>query len=62
MTPIEAEVLSPAEACVLLGNICRATLDKYTKLGKIPCIRLGRKVLYRREDLLGLARTENKED
>jgi excisionase family DNA binding protein len=57
MTAIETEVLTPGEACALLG-ICRATLDKYTKNGTIPVIRLGRKVLYRRDDLLALAKRE----
>lgn len=49
------EVLTPAEACVLL-NVSRSTLDKQTRLGFIPVIRLGKTVRYNKAHLLAMSK------
>ena len=45
-------LLSTRQAARLLG-ICERTLFSLTKKGEIPTVRIGRRVQYCREDLLG---------
>jgi hypothetical protein len=40
-----------ADACIMLGGVCRQFVMKRVSEGDIPCVRFGRKVFFTPEDL-----------
>ncbi len=49
--PANEDYLNRSEACKLL-RCSLATLHNYLKKGKIPCLRIGRKVLFKKSELI----------
>jgi len=47
---VEPLALSVVEAAKAIG-VCRTTLHNLTKGGHVPCVRVGRRILYRRAAL-----------
>ncbi len=54
---VEKLALRPREACRALG-VCPRTLWKWTQEGRIPCVRVGKTVLYPKDLLAEWLRRE----